>query len=154
MWKSLRSPLLCRSLVMLSTAAAAQSTNGELTLVRSATCTFEVSAVGDWTDGAPAANVKRTKLSVRLESINVDEGTAAIVGDYGRSDVIARLTGGALHVIQTFREGALYTTTVFPVGVGAHRFLAVHSRHEFMAASVPGYTSRPEQYYGACAIEP
>ena len=33
------------------------------------------------------------------------------------------------------------------------RWLAVHTRHEYTDVSLPGYTSRPEQYYGSCAIE-
>ncbi len=27
---------------------------------------------------------------------------------------------------------------------------AVHTRHEYTEVSLPGYTSRPEQYYGEC----
>jgi len=26
----------------------------------------------------------------------------------------------------------------------------VHARHEYTEVSLPGYTSRPEQYYGEC----
>jgi hypothetical protein len=29
---------------------------------------------------------------------------------------------------------------------------AVHTRHEYTMISLPGFTSRPEQYYGECAI--
>ena len=53
-----------------------------------------------------------------------------------------------------FRSGgALYTTTVFARRTAAGKFIAVHTRHEFTDASVPGFTSRPEQYYGDYDVE-
>ena len=36
----------------------------------------------------------------------------------------------------------------FAVGDGKLR--AVHTRHEYTEVSLPGFTSRPEQYYGDC----
>jgi hypothetical protein len=32
--------------------------------------------------------------------------------------------------------------------------LAAHSRHEFTPVQLPGFTSRPEQYYGECDVTP
>jgi hypothetical protein len=39
---------------------------------------------------------------------------------------------------------------VFDKETRAGRLQAVHTRHEYTAVSLPGFTSRPEQYYGDC----
>ena len=56
--------------------------------------------------------------------------------------------------MQSFRNGPLYVTTVIGRPAGAGKWLAVHTRHEYTDVSLPGYTSRPEQYYGSCTLEP
>ena len=61
------------------------------------------------------------------------------------SDVTVRLAEGYLHLMQAFRTGPLYTTTVFDVGANGGKFKAVHSRHEYFTVPVPGATSSPEQ---------
>jgi hypothetical protein len=67
------------------------------------------------------------------------------------SEITVKQTGGYLHFMQTFKGGALYTTTVFDTPAGP--FKAVHSRHEYFTVPVPGATSSPEQYYGECLAE-
>jgi hypothetical protein len=91
---------------------------------------------------------------VRFESVNQDDGTARVVGMFGPSDIIVRLSGETLHLVQSFREGPLYATTVFPKETRAGRLQAVHTRHELTDVSLPGYTSSPEQYYGDCQASP
>ena len=75
-----------------------------------------------------------------------------MVGTYGTSDIIVRLANGTLHLVQMFRDGPLYTTTIFPKETVGKKLQAVHTRHEYTEISLPGFTSRPEQYYGECAI--
>ena len=55
--------------------------------------------------------------------------------------------------MQSFRDGPLYVTTVIARPAGGGKWLAVHTRHEYTDVSLPGYTSRPEQYYGSCTLE-
>jgi hypothetical protein len=102
----------------------------------------------------PQAELKTATLSLRFDSVNPDDGTARVVGAFGPSDIIVRLSGDTLHLIQSFREGPLYATTVFPKETRAGRLQAVHTRHEFTDVSLPGYTSSPEQYYGDCQVSP
>ena len=83
----------------------------------------------------------------------VDGATAEAVGPYGASNIIVRQTGYYLHLVQMFREGPLYTTTVIDRETTNGKLMAVHTRHEYTDASLPGYTSRPEQYYGECEVE-
>jgi hypothetical protein len=115
-------------------------------------CVFHLVATGSWNNGAPQAEVKRTELLVVFNSINTDEGTAGSVGQFGRSDIIARLSNGILHLIESFRDGPVYITTVFNKESRPGKLKAVHTRHEYTDVSVPGFTSSPEQYYGECEV--
>ena len=110
--------------------------------------------VKSWTNGEPRGEIKPTTLSFAFDEIDSDEGTARIIGAFGPSEIIVRLSTGNLHFVQAFREGPLYTTTVFPRETRNGNLQAVHSRHEYTEVSLPGFTSRPEQYYGECAIGP
>lgn len=132
----------------------AQSAHGQLAAAKSIDCRFTTQAVATWKNGLPQIEVKPSTLTLRFESINTDDGTARVVGMFGPSDIIVRLSEDTLHLIQSFREGPLYATTVFPKETQPGRFQAVHTRHEWTAVALPGYTSSPEQYYGDCQISP
>lgn len=142
-------------LVLVVTASSnAQSPREQLARAGQLDCTFTLNAVATWKSGLPQAQVKTTQLDLRFESVNPDEGTARVVGTFGPSDIIVRLSGDTLHLIQAFREGPLYATTVFPKETRAGRLQAVHTRHEFTDVSLIGFTSSPEQYYGDCKAAP
>jgi hypothetical protein len=125
-----------------------------LATAKSISCTFPVNATGTWKAGEPAAETKTSRLTVQFAEIDVDDGTARLIGNFGPSTIIVRLTADTLHFVQAFRDGPLYTTTIFPKPTRDGRLQAVHSRHEFTDVSLPGFTSRPEQYYGDCALTP
>jgi hypothetical protein len=117
-------------------------------------CTFAVQATGTWVDGAPKAEVKPAKLTVGFDAIDVGGGTADTVGQFGPLHITVRLTGSTLHFLHMDSGGALYLTTVFAPAkgqLGSGKLRAVHTRHEYTEVSLPGFTSRPEQYYGECA---
>ena len=63
-----------------------------------------------------------------------------------------QLQGGYLHFMQVGLNGFLYTTTVFDKVSKPGRLRAVHTRHEYTEINLPGYTSRPQQYYGDCEV--
>jgi hypothetical protein len=107
-----------------------------------------------WTDGDAGGDVGPSTLSLRFEDIDTDGATAEIVGPYGASQIIVRQTGDYLHLVQMFTVGPLYTTTVIDRETRDGRFMAVHTRHEYTDTQLVGFTSRPEQYYGDCAVEP
>jgi hypothetical protein len=141
------------SLLLRSNAADAQGRAFErLAKAESLTCEFPVMAVGTWNKGSAEAATKSSKLSVGFDTINADEGTARVIGAFGPSDIIVRMSSGTLHFVQSFREGPLYVTTIFPEETRDGKLQAVHTRHEYTQVSLPGFTSRPEQYYGECAI--
>jgi len=116
-------------------------------------CTFSTLASGDWNASGAVGAVKSATLSFRFTDIDTDEGTAVVVGPFGPSDIIVRFAQGTLHLLQSFREGPLYATTIFPHELKPGVLKAVHTRHEYTQVSLPGFTSRPEQYYGDCTID-
>src|SRR5690349_5555541 len=126
-----------------------------LTKVKSVACSFRAVAKGDWNKqtGEPQGEVSPSDLTIGFEQINTDDGTAVALGTFGASDIIVRLAISTLHLMQSFNEGPLYVTTIFADEGPRGQFKAVHTRHEFTAVSLPGFTSRPEQYYGTCTIK-
>ena len=151
---------LARNVLLLAlttpAAAVAQTRDpvARLAGAKTVRCEFSVMASGDWKDGVAQGAIKPATLSLRFEMVDIEGGTARAVGLFGPSDVNVRLTANSLHFMQSFREGPLYLTTVIARPSRDGRWLAVHTRHEYTDVSLPGYTSRPEQYYGACAVEP
>jgi hypothetical protein len=140
-------------LVAGPSAIAAAQTQGVLASVKKVTCSFPIAASGTWKNGDPHAETKSTALSLQFESINADDGTAQMIGNYGAADIIVRLTNRTLHFVQMFLDGPLYTTTIFPKPAHGNKLQAVHTRHEYTEVSLPGFTSTPEQYYGECDVE-
>ena len=116
-------------------------------------CSFTVIATADWSEGEADASIDPSTLSLRFEEIDADGATAAIVGPYGASHIIVRQTGDYLHLVQMFTVGPLYTTTVIDRETTDGRLMAVHTRHEYTDTRLVGFTSRPEQYVGDCAVE-
>jgi hypothetical protein len=136
---------------VLGLALNAQDPLGSLKTLR---CTFAVQATGTWVAGAPKADVKPAKLSVAFDEIDVGGGTADTIGQFGPLHITVRLTGTTIHFMHMDTGGALYLTTVFAPGkdpLPEGKLRAVHTRHEYTEVSLPGFTSRPEQYYGECA---
>jgi hypothetical protein len=142
--------MLTACLAVSGSSSAAGRAQDRLSAITRLDCTFTKSAAGIWNKDGVDAQVKNGRLSVRFTSIKADEGTAEVVDDAGPSDIVARLAQGTLHFIQIFQAGALYVTTVFPKETHDSKLLAVHTRHEYTDVSLPGFTSRPEQYYGEC----
>jgi hypothetical protein len=117
-------------------------------------CRFSTMATVDWQGGEPRSSQKPSTLTLAFEAVNIDEGSARSAEQNGVVDVTVRFANDVLHFMQSLREGPLYVTSIFPVAADGSRLIAVHSRHEFTKVQVPGFTSRPEQYYGSCEITP
>ena len=126
---------------------------GKTAAARSLRCSFRINVTATWKkEGPPDATLSPSTLLLIFDSINTDEGTARLKSGSVGAEIVARLSGGYLHFIQSFRTGPLYTTTVFDQETSAGKLKAVHSRHENYAVPLPGATSSPEQYYGECEI--
>jgi hypothetical protein len=133
--------------------SAQDSSKNRLSGVKGLACTFTLVASGTWNDGEPKAEVKPAKLSIAYEAINVEDGTARAIEGNGSLDMIAKQSLWNLHLLWIGSEGAVYLTTVFDRETKNGKLRAVHTRHEYTDISLPGYTSRPEQYYGECEVK-
>jgi len=127
--------------------------DSKLASVKTLQCTFPLIANGTWKNGKAEAVVKPATLTMKFVSINTDEGSAQLDGGSGTYDIIVRYASGYLNFIQSFRDGPMYTTTVFQKEPTGGKLKAVHSRHELFDFPLPGFTSSPEQYYGECEIK-
>jgi hypothetical protein len=133
-------------------SALAQRAADRLAAAKSLKCAFTTMSTGDWKNGTPAIEIKPSTFTIGFDDIDTDDGTARVIGPFGPSDIVVRVSTGTLHFLQSFREGPLYATTIFPYETRPGRLRAVHTRHEFTEVSLPGFTSRPEQYVGDCEI--
>ena len=148
------------ALLLLGSYAISGVARGQsrLETVTSVRCEFPINAVGAWIDGEPQAEIKKLtrQLVLQFDSINVEDGTAsavgALVGAVDPTHIIVQQSGTNLHFVQILRSGPLYTTTIFDRESRDGKNMAVHTRHEYTDISVPGFTSKPEQYYGDCEL--
>jgi len=113
---------------------------------------FALYATGTWNDGQARAEVKPASLSLSFDEIDIDSGTARVAEAFGPMHIIAKLSTWNLHFLDIRSEGSLYVTTVFDRESRNGKLKAVHTRHEYTDVSVPGFTAKPEQYYGECEV--
>ena len=136
------------------TPAVAQSTDkNPLAQVKSLKCTFPVYTVGAWKNGEPQAQIKQAaQFTLTIDDIDTDSGSGRVTGTAGPVEVTALLTVSSLHFMERSVTGTLNITTVFVSEGGVKRFRAVHSRHDYLPMSIPGFTSEPTvtQNYGMC----
>ena len=97
---------------------------------------------------APETAVRPSSLVLRFEAIDAETGTAQLRNGAMTTDVTVRLAEGYLHLMQAFRTGPLYTTTVFEAGASAgasgRRILATSSSRRLCPARPPALS----RYYG------
>jgi hypothetical protein len=137
--------------VALATGARAQTTDkNPLAQVKALKCRFTIYASGSW--GKTTQEPQPETLSVEIDEIDTDSGSGRVTGTAGPSDVTALLTISSLHFMERSVTGTLNVTTVFSGEPGAKTFRAVHTRHDYLPLSLPGYLSEPSvsQHYGIC----
>lgn len=134
--------------------AAAQDQPLTLGTVTKMTCTFPIMWMGNWDKaGAASGASEKSDLVLKYDQIDTGDGTAQVAGFTGNFYITARLVANvALHLLHTDAAGPVYMTTVFNKPTRDGKLKAVHTRHEFTEVSLPGFTSRPEQYIGECEL--
>ena len=140
--------------IVLIAAQAPNPPAPRLLAAKSIKCDFTTLATGTWKNGVAEASTRPAKLSISFAAIDTQEGTAEAIGSGGKAHITVRVIGNYLNLLQIDPYGAVYITTVFNAQTKEGRFSAVHTRHEYLAVQVPTLTSRPEQYYGDCAVVP
>ncbi|HEY7671304.1 MAG TPA: hypothetical protein VIC71_03730 [Gammaproteobacteria bacterium] len=115
-------------------------------------CTFSAAATVKWDGAAPQAGIDSSQHEAKFQAINVDEGTAESASVYGQSFISVRYAAGYLHFMQISDVGPLFVTTIFPQETTNGRLKAVQVRLEYAATTLPGFATRPEMYFGDCAV--
>jgi hypothetical protein len=151
--RSFRVALVIVALAALRAGVEEAAAQTRIATAKTIQCSLHRQSTGTWLkDGTAEATVKSSALTLRFESIDSDAGTARLRSGATGADVTVRFAEGYLHIMQAFRTGPLYTTTVFEAGSSRNKFKAVHSRHEYFTTPLAGATSSPEQYYGECEV--
>src|ERR1051326_8981063 len=150
--------LMLLAAIACATAASAQTTDkNPLAQVKALKCRFTVYASGTWskTTQEPAGQVRQPEtLTLDIDEIDTDSGSGRVTGTAGPAEVTALLTLSSLHFMERSVTGTLNITTVFSGAEGAKTFRAVHTRHDYLPLSLPGYVSDPSvsQHYGICEV--
>jgi hypothetical protein len=145
--------VIAASLALFVFSSGSIRAQGKAASAKRLRCDFPLGVAATWnTSGSPEAAVKPSKFVLWFDSINSDEGTAVLRNGSVGSEITVQSFGRNLHLIQSFRTGPLYLTTVFDQETVGGKLKAVHSRHELFKVPLEGATSSPEQYYGECEI--
>lgn len=158
MSRHFRAPTLVAVLALgLQTLQAQAPTPVALTTVQRLKCVFTHKALGTCGNNlVPAIEVMPAKLSMVFDAIDTQDGTANVIDvtapDAGAPHITVRVLADNLHLLAMNISGSVYLTTVFADrdSRAGQNFKAVHTRHEYTATRLTGWTSRPEQYYGQC----
>ncbi len=127
---------------------------GDLSNIKSLTCTFPTSTVSAWKDGKPEPRIRTTgTLAIEITEIDAADGSA-MVGSVstGTHPVNIQVYGWNMHFLDVSRGGRLGVTTVFAQNSTGDRLKAVHSRTDYLPIDLPNFKSEPEiaMYYGDC----
>jgi hypothetical protein len=144
------------ALALVSVTAYAQATEppNVLPTVKALKCRFPAATTAAWKSGEPQAQTKAQEMQLAISEIDVQDGTAEIVGTAGRSFVTAVLSGWSMYFVES-SVGQLNVTTVFAQEASPKKLKAVHSRHGYLQMQVGRYISEPSvsQNYGDCEIQ-
>jgi hypothetical protein len=124
-----------------------------LATVKALKCRFPIAAFGTWKAGEPVAQTRMQELLIQVNAIDVQDGTAEVMGTAGRAYVSAVLSGWSLYFVEN-SIGQLNVTTVFAQETAPKRLKAVHTRHGYLQMTVGRFISEPavSQNYGECEI--
>jgi hypothetical protein len=112
-------------------------------------CTY-TSAVTTWVrQGHRTVDQTHEKVSAVYDNINVDKGTARLIGNAGASDLVVWLDrSGSLWMLERTPGGNEVVTTVVPMyAEDTTEFIVLESRHSFTGPIVTGETD-----YGTCKV--
>jgi hypothetical protein len=142
---------LCAALCFASAGANSppEDLAARLRHARGLHCTF-TSAVTTWVrQGHRTVDQTHDKGSVVYDNINVDKGTARVIGNEGTADLIVWLDRlGSLWMLERTPGGNEVITTVVPMyAEDTNEFVVLESRHAFTGPIVTGETD-----YGTCKV--
>jgi hypothetical protein len=135
-----------------SAAGAVQDTReNPLTTVTSLRCRFSIRTSVLWKDGKPEVRTEQVASRLTISNIDVQDGTAEIVGLQGRRFATTVLSDGSLFVMESTR-GTLDVTTVFAIESSPGMLKAVRAEYGYEYLTVPPFPIDPTVWhsYGEC----
>ena len=139
------------------TAAARQegARQNPLTSITALKCSFSVTTTVVWKDGRPEVRTERIESRLTIADINVQDGTAEVVGPQGRRFATTVLSDGSLYFTESTR-GALEVTSVFASESAPGTFKAVRAVQAYVFLTVPPFVPDPRvsQSVGECEPTP
>src|SRR5580765_4448071 len=84
--------------VAIPTAFAQSTDKNPLAQVKSLKCQFSIYSSGSWKNGEPQAQIRQPEqLTLEVDEIDTDSGSARVTGTSGPADVVSLLTVSSLH---------------------------------------------------------
>jgi hypothetical protein len=133
-------------------AGAFQDTRANpLETITSLRCRFSVRTSVLWKDGKPDVRSEQAASRLTISNIDVQDGTAEIVGPQGRRFATTVLSDGSLFVMESTR-GTLHVTTVFAIESSPGMLKAVRAEYGYEYLTVPPFPTDPTVWhsYGEC----
>ena len=125
------------------------SSNQELLTAKALFCTTGPGVSTQWEAGKPVTDFSRFETSFTFSEINVNQGTARLIGVSGSSTVKALVTPIGVTFIEITGIGGVFITTIYNKKLeGTVKFPIVDTRHNSVIDPIPS------QYYGTCEITP
>ena len=130
-------PLLAL-LIELPHAGAADAT------LKAFSCDFSEGVFTVFEDGKPETE-KSGAMSFVFASLDIENGSAQMVGNNGAADINLLQGSDSLHFLEVTPTGNLNVTSVYTTQAKGGRFISVHSRHV-------GISGEPwmSQFWGTC----
>jgi hypothetical protein len=151
-----RALMLAAALTLTSVDVRAQGSEPPniLPTVKALRCRFPAATTAAWKSGEVQPQTKTQEMLFSISEIDVQDGTAEILGTAGRAYVTAVLSGWSMYFVES-SVGQLNVTTVFAQEASPKKLKAVHSRHGYLQMQVGRYISEPSvsQNYGDCEIQ-
>jgi len=146
-----RMAALCAVLWLASAgpSSSAEDPAARLHQARGLHCTF-TSAITVWVrNGHRTVDQTHDKSSAVYENINIDKGTARVIGNAGANDLVIWFDrSGSLWMLERSPGGQEVVTTVVPMyAEDTNELVVLETRHTFTGPVVTGETD-----YGTCKV--
>lgn len=109
-------------------------------------CTFNAKAFAEMNGDVPKPKTGVEQFDLIFDQINLEKGTARLIGNIGASDLIVLNGLNRISLLEVTDTGNVQITVIYAVQNADGQFKAVHSRH----TAWEGRRLLPSQSYGSC----
>ena len=136
-------------LTIASPSFAVDEAFDKLLIAKSLKCELGPGVSTEWDEGKIKTESGKFGSSLHFDSIDLEKGTARIIGNQGAEDILSILTLAGISFVETTGLGNMILTTVFfeYTDKNSKQYKMVQSRHVSLMSN-----AFPSQYYGNCKI--